>query len=473
MKNLVLVTLLFLSACTVSPDYAAPDAPAPVSETELDVSQNPRLRSIEPVAAWWQEFDDPLLAEFVERALAANNDVRVAIARVFEARAFLGETRLDRLPTVESRADYARQRLSEVGLIGPIADRTISNYEAGFDAFWELDLFGQVQRRIEGARARSDAALAELDAVYVTVAAETARAYMDLRGAQYALNVAQRNEKNQAETLRITTRLRDGGRASELDVSRAKTQLELTRSQIPPLEARIQTASNRLGVLTTLGSQQITDKTGTAKPLPSIPQWINVGSVADLVRRRPDVRQVERELAAATADYGVAVTNLYPTISLTGTAGFQSVSQSDFGSDASSLFSVGPSIRWPAFNLGRVRAQIRQADARSQAALARFEQQVLLALEDIQTSMTNFSREEQRRLTLYNAAQSASNAARIARLRFDQGLDDFLDVLDAERVLLETESQLAESETTVATNLVAIYKALGGGWQVAPAIETP
>jgi len=457
---------MLIIGCQVTPAYVSPTGTEVVEQTTLNASGNPRLQNDTPVSDWWNEFDDPQLSILVENALSANNDVRVAIARVREARAFLSEAQLDRLPTVDARADYARQRLSEVGIAGQVADRTINNYDAGFDAFWELDLFGQVQRRIEGVSARSDAAAEALDAVYVTIAAETARAYLDLRGAQYALNVAKRNERNQSETVKITQRLRDGGRASELDVARAQTQLELTRSTIPSVKARIDTSINRLGVLTTEGSAALNHRLAKLMPLPSLPQWVAIGDAAGLIRRRADVRKVERELAAAMADYGVSVASLYPSVSLVGTAAFQSVSLSDFGDNASGLFSIGPSIRWPAFNLGRVRAQIRQNDARAQAALATFEQRVLVALEDVQTALSNFSREEERRLILYNAARSAQDAARIARLRFDQGLDNFLDVLDAERVLLDAESRLADSETTVATNLVAVYKALGGGWQV-------
>lgn len=468
-RNLLAVAALFLLAgCQVTEDYVRPGNPEPVNTSVLADPDNPRVSDAEPISDWWFEFDDPTVGQLVEQALVANNDVRVAVSRVLEARALFDESEFDRFPTVEARGDYARQRLSEAGIQGGAAERTIDNYQAGFDAFWELDLFGQVQRRLESASARADAAEAALDAVYVTVAAETARTYMDLRGTQYALDVARRNEANQAETVRLTERLRDGGRATELDVARAKTQLDLTRSTIPPLSARVEAAINRLGVLTALGSDAVFERIGPARALPSLPKWVNVGDAEGLIRRRADVRQVERELAAATADYGVAVTSLYPSVSLVGDVGFQSASWSDFGRASSETFGIGPSIRWPAFNLGRVRAQIRQADARAQAALAVFEQRVLIALEEVQTSLSNFAREEQRRQSLYEATQSASEAARIARLRFDQGLDDFLDVLDSERVLLQSESQLAESETRVATNLVAVYKALGGGWQVAP-----
>lgn len=467
---LTLSFTLLLVACTAGRDYQEPDTSETVQSVDLAaLEEGDRFERSEPVDAWWRRFDDPVLTSLSERAIANNKTIAAAVETVFAARSILDEVEFDRFPTIEARASFVRQRLSRDGIGGNAADRTFNNYQAGFDALWELDLFGRISRSIEAAQAETDAAEASLSDVMVTILAEVGRSYIELRGAQLELNVAERNVKNQVETLDLITRQASGGRASELDVVRARSQLRLTEATIPPIQGRIIAAINRLGVLTGDTPGRLLDELSTIQPLPSLPETVAVGDATSLIRRRPDIRIAERQAAAATARYGVAAANLYPSVSILGSIGFQSLSLSDFGSGRTNDFSVGPQINWAAFNIGRVQAQVAQADAQARAALLNFEQRVLEALEDIQTSMSNFNREEERRQRLVDAAMAAGTAARLSRVRYEGGLDAFLDVLDAERTLLQAENQLAVSETTVALNLIAVYKALGGGWQQAEA----
>jgi multidrug efflux system outer membrane protein len=286
-----------------------------------------------------------------------------------------------------------------------------------------------------------------------------------LRGAQYRLDIAQRNAENQKETFELTEKILNAGGASALDVSRARTQLSLTRSTIPPLRAQIDSTINSLSVLTGQVPDALRSNLSQSKALPSLPLSVAVGDAQTLLNRRPDIRSAERSLAASVADYNLRVADLFPKVSILGSLGFISTNLSSFGTSALAG-SIGPSISWQVFDRDRLKAYVDQADAQTDAALARYEKTVLSALEEIQSAMSDFSNEEQRRAELQQAAASAKQSAIMARNRFDSGYDNFLDVLDAERTLLEAEDTLANSEITSGLNLVAIYKALGGGWQV-------
>jgi outer membrane protein, multidrug efflux system len=279
--------------------------------------------------------------------------------------------------------------------------------------------------------------------------------------------VARRNADNQRQTLDLTMALLEGGRGTELDTSRAQAQLTSTLATIPPLEAVVKRAIYRLGVL--IGQQPtILDAELTAPmPLPSLPTLVALGRPDDLLRRRPDIRVTERNLAAATANIGVATADLFPRVTLTGSLGIQAGDFLGLGQGGSDRFAVGPGIFWAAFDLGRVKARIRAADARTEAALAQYEQRVLLALEETDGALIDFHRQQARRELLQASAQASERATSLARLRYQAGIADFLTVLDAERTLLESQDRLADSETLTATSLVAVYKALGGGWEMA------
>ncbi len=467
----LLLFLLMLTGCTSISDkfrtYAKPDSPAGSVNIDLVEAKPDHLSAAEPVEDWWNQLDDPILTGLVDASLKNNLDVKVAIANLAEARSNRRETDYDRYPTVTANAGYTRQRTSQrLGQGFNTGDNTFHNYQYGFDAFWELDLFDRISQRIAAQEALEAASLAELQNVYVSVAAEVARNYIELRGAQYRLDIAHRNAANQRGTLELTQTLSEGGRATELDVARAETQLNSTLATIPPLEASVYAAISRLSVLSGQIPDALRQNLNEKAKLPDIPETIIVGDVSGLIQRRPDIRRTERELAANVAQYNVAVTDLFPNVNILGTLGFIAASISSLGTGTALSASIGPSVNWAAFNLGRVRAVIDQNDARALAALANYEQTVLQALEELQTSIVNFSREGERRIKLNLAAHASAKAAKLARQRYDAGIDDFLDVLDAERVQLNTEDSLAVSEITTALNLITVYRALGGGWQI-------
>lgn len=463
---LLIGVLMAAGGCASFRDYQAPETPEAVSETELQQAGNDRVQANKkPVADWWREFNDPLLTELVNTALNANPDVRIAYANLQEARALRREVGYDRQPAVDAAGDASRNLNSQESSNGANLPRTNNSFQAGFDASWELDLFNRVSSRVEAQQALTESAEADLQQIYVTIAAEVARAYIELRGAQHRLDIAERNQSNQAETYELTQVLLDNGRATALDVSRAETQLTLTKSTIPPLQAAVSAAINRLSVLTGQVPDALRKRLSEKAPLPELPVTLAVGDAESLLKRRPDIRAAERNLAASVAAYNVAVADLFPKVSLLGSLGFVATNLSSFGTSALAG-SLGPSLQWQVFNRDSIRARIDQADARSLAQLANYDKTVLAALEETQTAVSDFAREEERRATLQQAAKSAQHSAELARQRFDEGYDDFLDVLDAERTLLETEDTLAGSEISAVLNLIAIYKALGGGWQV-------
>jgi outer membrane protein, multidrug efflux system len=456
--------LLLLSGCMlVGPDYKTPPTPIPAAfanQAEEGLTTN----AIE--TSWWRGFQDSTLDRLVAQTLANNHDLRVATARLREARALLSETTFDRYPTVTSEASYTRERLSEAVLA--TGDRDIELYEAGFDATWELDFFGRVRRSIEASAADVGAAEANRRDVIVSLLAEVARNYFELRGTQYRLAVARQNAENQRQTLDLTIALLEGGRGTELDTSRAEAQLTSTLASIPPLETAMKRAMYRLGVLIGQRPTALEAELSEPFPLPTLPTLVALGRPDDLLRRRPDIRVTEQNLEAATARVGVATADLFPRVIVAGSVALQAGSFLDIGKGGSDTFAIGPSIFWAAFDLGRVRARIRAADARTEAALAQYEQRVLLALEETENSLVDFTRQQARRDLLRASAQASEKAQSLARQRYQFGVADFLTVLDAERTLLEAQDRLADSETLTATALVAVYKALGGGWEIAP-----
>ncbi|MBI1363745.1 MAG: efflux transporter outer membrane subunit [Proteobacteria bacterium] len=469
-KNLlILTTAVLLSGCgsltgLIGRVYEEPKAPE-MSESILQEQSDGRYQVAAPVAAWWEQLGDDQLTELVTEALANNLDVKVAVANVKAARAYVRGQKFDRYPTVTASGGYTRERLSNDGRTGKPADRTVSSYDAGFDAFWELDLFGRVEEGIAARKAVYEGSEAELANVYVTVAAEVARTYTELRGAQYRLSVAKRNAENQQKTYDLITNLVEGGRSSDLDIARAQAQLDQTLALVPPLEAEINAAANRLAVLTGKTPDALRGNLSDVKPIPSIPAHVLVGSAQDLLKNRPDVRVAERALATATAEYNVNVADFYPTLSVSGSLGFLARTASNLFTSGATTALLAPGISWSAFDLGRVKARVDASDAATDVAMANFQQTVLEALEELDSSMVRFSREEQRRARLLGAAESSAKAAKLARQRYEAGRDSFLDLLDTERRLLDAEDALASSETQAVLDLIAVYKALGGGWQ--------
>lgn len=465
MNKTLLVSLitLSLSGCASFKSYEAPTTPESVAETSLTKTDYQFATAQQPVANWWQAFNDDQLNGLIEQSLKTNLDVRIAYANLQEARAITRAIQSDRLPDIGANGGVSRQLNSEEYPGGNV--RANDRYEAGFDASWELDLFNRISSSIASQTAQQEAIAANLDQIYVTVAAEVARNYFELRGAQYRLDIAERNAGNQSETYELTQNMFEAGSASALDVARAKTQMQLTRSTIPPLKAQITASIHRLSVLTGQAPEALKPALSAVEALPSLPVTVDVGDVTTLLKRRADVRSAERSLAASVANYNVSVADLFPKVNLIGSLGFLSTNLSTFGTTALAG-AVGPSLSWQVFNRDRLHARIEQRNAQIDAALANYEKTVLNTLEETQTALSDFSHEEARRYELQTAASSANNAVNMAKERFDSGYDSFLDVLDAERTLLEAEDSLAVSEISAGLDLISIYKALGGGWQV-------
>ncbi len=462
---------LMISACSgfKSVENAQQLAQIPTTPAAFTLPQGASAEK--PVADWWAQLQDAQLNQLITDSLQHNHSIRIAQASLQESRAYLRNSKLDRYPTVEASASGTRQRQS-VDISGAVASPgstrgpITETFQAGFDASWELDIFGRVRNGVKLSKAQVAARAADLQAAQVSVAAEVASAYISLRGNQYLLDVAERNAKNQQESLQLTQRFEEVGRGDKLDVARAEAQLELTRATIPALQAQVNTALNRLGVLTGKPNESLKLTLSAVKALPAIPVSFAVGNPADLLKRRPDVRRAEQALAGAVAEYNIQVADLYPGISFTGSLGYLSTDWNRLGNDETETFSITPRIHWAAFNLARVNAQIDAADARTQQRVAEFEQRVLVALEETDNALQNFSREEERRTGLQRALAASNQAAFFARKKFEVGSSDFLTVLDAERSQLTVSAQLAQSDMQVLLNLIAVYKALGGGWEL-------
>ncbi|MGI9045445.1 MAG: efflux transporter outer membrane subunit [Burkholderiales bacterium] len=462
-KTSIALLALTLAACAaVGPDYERRD---PSLAGAFDEMNGEVYTDAEPVAEFWSSFDDPQLTRLVEGALAANHDLRVALARLNQARALAGLQRFDRYPTVTAGAAATENRISEDQGFGAVGgDRNFRLYDLGADAFWELDFFGRVRRSIEAAEAVVDASAADLRAAQVSIAAEVARMYFELRGQQEQLDVARRNADNQRETLRLTLARSDAGAGTDFDVARSRGLLEATLSRIPALEAGVRTAMHRLAVLNGREPAQLKAELDSEQPLPKLPDAVAVGAPSELVRRRPDVQAAERRLAAATARIGVATADLFPRVTLNGTLGLTSASLGDLFSSGAVNYGFGPAIGWAFLDLGRVRARIAASDADAEANLGLYEGTVLRALEEAENSLVGYTRAQRERDRLFESAQANADAADFARRRFEGGISDFLQVLDAERTLLESQDSFVRSRTRTATALVAVYKALAGGW---------
>lgn len=456
--------LLLLAGCAAGPNYKAPKTSV-ASAFENGTQTN--FSNAETAVAWWHGFNDTRLDQLVERAIASNHDLRIATANVREARALRREAQFDLLPVPQGTAGYTHTQYSAAAEPGIARNlRNIELYDVGFDATWEVDIFGHVRRSVEANTAEWQAAEAARRDVMVTLISEVARNYFELRGAQNELAVAHRNADNQQETLKITQATLEGGRGTELDVARARAQLNITLANIPPLEAAVSHAIHRLSVLLGLQPRALTAELSEPAELPALPATVAIGDPANLLRRRSDVRAAERQLAAATARIGIATSDLFPRVTFNGRIGLESSTISGLTKGGGDTWSFGPSITWAALDYGHVRSRMNAAGAVADAQLARYEQTVLGALEETENAFVDFSREENRRVFLGESAKASQTAADLARQRYENGATDFLTVLDAERVLYEAQDQLAQSKTRAATALVAVYKSLGGGWEI-------
>jgi outer membrane protein, multidrug efflux system len=455
--------LALCAGCEVGRNYHQPATPV---DQHFGGAQEPGLLENAAVEKYWTGFGDELLDSLVNDALAHNNDLAAAEANLRAARATRRLAGFDLFPTVTAAAAYTHQLDAQQQLPGVDQhDREFDTADAGFQGLWELDLFGRVRRNVEAARADVGVAEATLQDARVSIIAEVARNYFILRGLQDQLDLTQRNADSQFASLKLTRVRLEAGRGNELDTSRAEAQWQTTLSSIPTLQISIATTIYRLSVLTGRQPGALSAKLAPL-PMPALPALNSIGTPEQLLRRRPDVRVAERRLAGATARIGVAAGDLFPKVTLVGSIGYLAPTFGQFGQEDSRFFTAGPSITWAAFDLGRVRARIGTAEALTDAALANYQAAVLNALEDTEGALISFGRSQLRRDALQVAATASDKASDLARKRFEGGLIDFLEVLDAERTALSADLLLSQSRTDTATSLVAVYKALGAGWDL-------
>ncbi|NLI82758.1 MAG: efflux transporter outer membrane subunit [Deltaproteobacteria bacterium] len=458
--------LLALHGCMVGPNYRQPETPVPSGW--IEASEDAEAQAPLDLSRWWTVFNDPQLDSLIRRAILFNKDLKAAEARIREARAQRGLIAAGLYPHVDASGSYSRSRTSGNAQSGSsraggeVNDKDL--FEAGFDAGWEIDLFGGTRRQVEAANADIQASRESRRDLLVSLLAEVSRDYLQIRGNQLRLDIARRNIASQQHTLELVKTRYEAGLSSELDVAQAKAQLSSTEAQVPLLEAEMRQAVYRLGVLLAQHPGEILDELSKEAPIPATPPEVPAGLPSDLLRRRPDIRLAERELAAQTARIGVATAELFPRFSLTGALGLQSVSASDFFTSGSRFWSVGPTVRWPVFDAGRIRANIQVQNARQEQALAQYEKAVLKSFAEVESALVAYYREQSARRSYAEAVDATERAVEIANELYTQGLVDFLNVLINQRGLYQSQDQLAQSEQRVATDLVALYKALGGGW---------
>ena len=459
----VITAILIFSGCAaVGPDYMPPETR--VSDTwhtpmkgGLDAAP-PNIREL---SQWWKTLEDPVLCELIKQAIGGNLDLKEALARVREARASRGVASAGLFPTFGVSGQITTSKGSEETGVG--TKRTL--YSTGFDAGWEVDIFGGVRRTVEAAEANLQAENASLRDVMITLTAEVAINYVEMRTYQTRLKVVAINLITQEETHRLTEWRYQAGLSDALAVEQARYNMENTRSQLPTLRSELTASKNRLAVL--MGKQPGEDLSldpETSAPIPGAPLKVVVGIPADCIRRRPDIRQAERDLAAQTARIGVAEAELYPKFSLLGSIGLEALSIGGFASSDGLTYGIGPTFSWRLFDGGAIRQNIEVQTALQGQALARYERTVLEALAEVENALTVYAEEQNRRAALARAGDAARRAVTLAQKKYEAGIIDFNEVLDAQRSQLSFEDDLARSQGQVTVNLITLYKALGGGW---------
>ena len=467
MARLVVVCLvLALAGCvTVGPDYKAPEPEMPVQfDQALDADAASETTEVDTDP--WRQFESEELDRLIARALEANTTIQQALARFEETLALSGLSIYSLFPTFGVQADAERAGLSNDDPFAPPGQNlgVLETWRAGFDMNWEIDLFGSLKSQSNAIRQRAEADAAAYSDIQITIVAETAQTWFALLGARQQLALQQQQLANLQESENLLRILLDKGRGTELDVARAETETESLRAQLALAEAEVVRQEQRLAVLTAWPVAQLREQLNPETSLPAVPVFIAAGDPADWLRRRPDIRSAERQLAAATSDISVEMAEFFPKLELLGSFGWTSQSASGIGTSAAERWSLGPSISWRILDFGRVRQRVRAADAAAAQALALYDETVLTALEETETALANFRAQTESEAALSNASVAANRAFSLAELRFENGADSFLAVLDAQRTALDLEREVIRARTEQATAIARLYKALAGGF---------
>jgi len=458
--------LMTVTGCLVGPDFKPPQTQVPADWTEAATAQPP-AHPFQDLVRWWTTFNDPMLSSLVDRAIQSNLDLKLAQARIRQARAARNVTAAGLGPTVNAGGSYTRSG-SAVETSSGTKNATGNLYRTGLDSAWELDIFGGVRRSVEAADANVQTAVEDRRDVLVTLAAEVGLNYTDLRSFQQQIAIAQENLKAQQHTAEITRQRFQAGFVGALDVANAEAQVATTASQIPLLEAFARQSIYSLSILLGREPSALLEELTPSAAIPAAPPAAPVGVPADLLRRRPDIRRAEAQIHAATAQIGVATADLFPKFALSGSIGYQSNQFSSWVDWVNRFWSFGPSARWEIFASGAIRANIELQKAVQEQSLIAYQQTVLTALQDVENALVASTKEAQRREALAGAVGSNRKAVQYSLQLYTEGQIDFLNVLDAQRSLYVSELALVQSTHDISTDLVALYKALGGGWKEEP-----
>jgi NodT family efflux transporter outer membrane factor (OMF) lipoprotein len=471
----LLSVLLAAGGCAVGPDFVKPEAKLNANWSEKGDARVKTQTAVD--RRWWGTFHDSALDQLVQLAYQQNLPLQIAGLRILEARAQLGIAIGQQYPQQqEAFGGIAGVGLSQNAPNQGFIDKHFWDYQLGFDAAWELDFWGKFRRGVEAAHANLVATMADYDEALVSLTAEVARTYTLIRTFEDLLGLTLQNVKLQEEGLRIAESRFRNGATTELDVTQARTLLESTRSLVPRLQTQLQQAQHALSTLLGQPTGAVPGLLEGQKGIPTAPVEVAVSVPAELLRRRPDIRSAELAAAAQSARIGVAKADLYPSFSLLGEIGFQTSSQggalssrADFHNlfDAGSFFySFGPTVRWPLFNYGRIKNNVRVQDARLQQLLVIYQNTVLSAAQEVEDALTGFLRAQEAQVFDQNSVKAAQRSVEIAMTQYREGAVDYQRVIDTERALLQEETSLAQTRSSIATNLIALYKALGGGWEL-------
>jgi outer membrane protein, multidrug efflux system len=483
--RLLLIGLLAVPVgCSVGPDFVKPDAPVPAQWSQTAGTAKGINTDPQELVAWWTAFQEPMLSSLIERSSASNLDLRAAVLRITEARAERQVAAAGLLPSVSANASYSRQRLSDTTSTGAIFTsfgnvnipgaphisfpNPYNQFQLGAGASWEIDLFGRVRRSVEAANADLLASVEDQHAVLVSLYGDVARNYIELRGAQLRQGVTQQSLATQSELYDLTRQRQAVGLTTDLDVANAGAQLSSTQALLPELDREVTQDINRLSLLLGREPDALRTELESVRPVPQVPPVLPIGLPADLARRRPDIREAEARLHAATARIGVAVGDLFPKLTLGVSGGVQSQGASDLLKWASRFGSLGPTFEIPVFDGSRW-ATVHVQNVRAQETALDYQRTVLAALHEVENALAAYKADRDRGVSLAAAVAQSRDALGLARQRYSSGVANFIEVLDAERSLQQNQLSLADSTTAVSTDLVAIYRALGGGWDTSPA----